>query len=263
MSYLSWLLILSLGAAIAERIHPARRKQPVLRAQLANDLFYLVFNGHFYAVLTGGVIGAVALRTGRLLEQLSLLPESRPLDSAPFALQFVIYLVVSDFLQWCVHRLLHAVPLLWQFHKVHHSIHEMDWAGNFRFHWMELIVYRSLLYVPLLWLGGSPEPLFAVAVFATAWGHFNHSNLGVEIGRLGYVFNSPGMHLWHHDASTEGGIAKNFGIVLSLWDYLFGTAYWPRERSPKRLGYRGDDDMPRDLLRQEAFPLVRAERHER
>ena len=166
------------------------------------------------------------------------------LDGRSFALQFAVFLLVSDFLQWCVHNLLHRVPFLWPLHKVHHSIHTMDWLGAFRFHWGEVVVYRSLLYVPLLWLGGDPGPLFAVAVFSTFWGHFNHSNMDVRLGPLGYVFNSPRMHLWHHDASDEGGVAKNFGIVLSLWDFLFGTAYWPRERPPRRIGYPGDEEMP-------------------
>jgi sterol desaturase/sphingolipid hydroxylase (fatty acid hydroxylase superfamily) len=122
---------------------------------------------------------------------------------------------------------------------------------------MELVVYRSLLYVPLLFLGGDPEPLFAVVVFVTAWGHFNHSNIGIGIGigTLGFVFNNPRMHLWHHDASDEGGIAKNFGVVFSLWDWLFRTAYWPRDRAPERLGFPADGEMPNDLARQMLFPL--------
>ena len=63
--------------------------------------------------------------------------------------------------------------------------------------------------------------------------------------------------MWHHDASSEGGSAKNFGIVLSLWDFLFGTAYWPRDRAPERIGYAGDEEMPTDWVRQEVFPLWR------
>ena len=120
-------------------------------------------------------------------------------------------------------------------------------------------MYRSLLYVPLAMLGGADVgPLFAVAVFATFWGHFNHANVDVGLGPLGYVlFNSPRMHMWHHDSSDEGGVAKNFGIVLSLWDWLFGTAFWPRERPPARIGYPGDGEMPPDLVRQELFPLLR------
>jgi sterol desaturase/sphingolipid hydroxylase (fatty acid hydroxylase superfamily) len=65
------------------------------------------------------------------------------------------------------------------------------------------------------------------------------------------------MHLWHHDASSEGGIAKNFGIVLSLWDFLFRTAFWPRDRSPVRLGYPGDEEMPASFLGEVAWPLGR------
>jgi len=265
VSYLTWLLLLSAGFAVLERLRPARPHQGTLRPQLLNDLAYLVFNGHFWAVLTGGVVGAVAVGTRAGLERLSLLPEVGLLTGRSFLVQALAYLVVSDFLQWCVHNLLHRVPFLWSFHKVHHSVHRMDWAANFRFHWVELVVYRSLLYVPLYWLGGDGEPLFAVAVFATAWGHFNHANLDLGLGPLGRVLNSPRMHMWHHDASDEGGVAKNFGIVLSLWDFVFGTAYWPRDRAPERIGYPGDEEMPRSLFRQALFPAlpVRAPRHAR
>ena len=256
-SYLSWLLVISAFFALAERIRPARREQTVLRPQLGNDLFYLLFNGHFYAVLVGGVVTKAAMLSRDGLAALSLLPEAGLLDGRAFWFQLVVYLVVSDFLQWCVHNLLHRVPFLWQFHKLHHSVQRMDWLANFRFHWVEVVVYKSLLYAPLLWLGGAPEPLFAAIVFATLWGQFNHSNVDLGLGPLAYLFNSPRMHMWHHDASDEGGTAKNFGIVLSLWDWLLGTAYWPRDRAPERIGYPGDTEMPRDLPRQLAFPLTR------
>lgn len=258
MTYWIWLAGISLFFLLAERLRPARRAQPVLRRQWSNDLAYLVFNGHVYALVTGTVVGAVALRTREWLGSwLPFAEQGSGLASLPAWAQFAVYLVVSDLLQWCVHNLLHRVPLLWQFHKVHHSIHDMDWAGNFRFHWVEIVVYRSLLYVPLALLGGDAGPLFAVAVFATFWGHWNHANLAVDIGPLGYILNSSRMHLWHHDASDEGGASKNFGIVLSLWDWFFGTAYWPRERSPARVGYPGDGELPTDLPRQMLFPLTR------
>lgn len=258
MIYWHWLLGISILFALVERVRPARPSQPVLRRQLANDLFYLALNGHLFAVLTGGLAGAVALATREALAP--LLPFAEPGESLarlPWAAQVLVLFLVADFLQWVVHNLLHRVPLLWQFHKVHHSIHRMDWAGNLRFHWVELIVYRSLLYLPLALLGGEPSAIFAVAVFTTAWGHFNHANLDVDLGPLGYVFNSPAMHLWHHDASEEGGLTKNLAVVLSLWDWLFGTAYWPRDRSPARIGYSRDEEMPDDLPRQLVFPLLR------
>ncbi len=259
MSYWQWLLAISVAIALLERVAPARPRQRVLRPQLANDLFYLAFNGHFYALVAGGVSGWLALEAREALGPwLPFAEDGSALARLPFAAQFLVYLVVSDFLQWCVHVLLHKSPFLWQFHKVHHSIQHMDWAGNMRFHWAELVVYRSLLYVPLALLGGDGAPLFWVAIFATLWGHLNHANVRLELGPLGYVLNSPRMHLWHHDASSEGGVSKNYGIVLSVWDWLFRTAYWPRERPPERIGYPQDREMPAGLGRQLAFPLLRA-----
>lgn len=261
MIYWHWLVGISLFFVIAERLRPARRDQGALRPQLLNDLFYLAFNGHFYAVSTGGLSAALALTVRDALSPwLPFAQEGTALGSWPFAAQIVVFLVVTDFLQWCVHNLLHRVPWLWQFHKVHHSIHDMDWAGNFRFHWFEVVVYGTFLYLPTSLLGGDGTALFCVAVFATFWGHLNHSNLKIELGPLGYVFNSPRMHLWHHDSSDEGGVAKNFGIVLSIWDWLFRTAYWPRERSPERIGYPGDEELPGDVPRQLIFPAWRASR---
>ena len=192
VTYWVWLAGISLLFLVAERLRPARPGQPVLRRQWGNDLFYLVFNGHLYALLAGGIAGAVALRTREALGPwLPFAGAGEGLSALPAWGQFAVYLLVSDLLQWGVHNLLHRVPLLWQFHKVHHSIHQMDWIGNFRFHWVELVVYRSLLYVPLALLGGDASPLLAVAVFATAWGHFNHANLDLGLGPAGLPLQQP------------------------------------------------------------------------
>ncbi len=258
--YPTALVGISLFFLLAERLLPVRKGQPLFRRQLPNDLFYLLFNGHFYAVLAGSIVGGAAGWTDGFLSSIGLLPQPRPLDNAGVVVQFVVFLVVSDFLQWCVHALLlHRVGFLWQFHKLHHSVKEMDWAANFRFHWMEHVVYRALLYVPLYcWLGGSGTVLMCVYVFATLWGHLNHSNVDIGLGPLAYVMNSPRMHMWHHDKSDEGGVFKNFGIVFSMWDFLFGTAYWPRQRAPEEIGYPGEAEMPGDLPRQLLFPAWRS-----
>lgn len=256
--YTPWLVVVSAFWLVAERLRPARPHQRPLRRQLANDAFYLWFNGVGWGVVMGalGLVSWIAPKVRAAAGP--LLPVEGWLDGRSFVVQVLVFLVVSDFVQWCIHNLLHRVPFLWQFHKVHHSIHEMDWVGNFRFHWMEHVVYRSLGYLPVVvLLGGDWPPLLFAYVFGTFWGHFNHANVDVDIGPLGYVFNSPRMHLWHHDASDEGGRAKNFGIVLSCWDWLFGTAYWPRDRSPSRIGYPEDAEMPRDVVRQALFPLTR------
>jgi sterol desaturase/sphingolipid hydroxylase (fatty acid hydroxylase superfamily) len=260
MSYAAWLVALSVLFALLERVAPWRRSQPALRRGVFRDLGWLALNGHFFSLWTAGLNGAAAVLATRALAAAGLAIKPSPIGAWPLAAQFVALLVVSDFVQWAVHNLLHRVPVLWTFHKVHHSIDTMDFLGNFHFHWLEIVVYRAAQWLPLALLGASGEAALLVAVFGTFWGNLNHANLDVRFGPLGYVLNGPRMHLWHHDASDEGGVAKNFGIVLSVWDYLFGTAYWPRERSPERIGYPGDAEMPAGLLGQVAWPLARAGR---
>ena len=258
MSYVTWLVALTVLFVGLERLFPWRRGQRLFRPGWLRDLGWLALNGHFFSLWTAALNGAAAVLATKALASAGLAIRPSPVGSWPFAAQFVLLLVVSDFVQWLVHNLLHRVPVLWTFHKVHHSIGTMDFVGNFHFHWFEIVVYKAAQWLPLALLGASGEAALGVAVFGTFWGNLNHANLNVGLGPLGYVLNSPRMHLWHHDASDEGGVAKNFGIVLSVWDYLFGTAFWPRERSPERLGYPGDAEMPAGLLGQVAWPLVKA-----
>jgi sterol desaturase/sphingolipid hydroxylase (fatty acid hydroxylase superfamily) len=154
-----------------------------------------------------------------------------------------------------VHNILHRVPALWAFHKVHHSIETMDWMGNMRYHWVEVVVYNSLLFIPLSFLGFQPQLFFWIGLIEIVIGHFNHSNVKLNIKWLGYFLNSPRMHIWHHAADDPQAINKNFGIVLSVWDWIFRTAYFPKDRVPQRLGFEGIESYPRGFLRQATFPL--------
>jgi sterol desaturase/sphingolipid hydroxylase (fatty acid hydroxylase superfamily) len=257
MTYLHLLVAISADFLLLERLFPWRASQPLRRPGLVSDLTWLAVNGHLFSVLTAGLTAWTVATVSVPLRGLGLLPGAALASAWPIGQQLIALLVVSDFLQWCVHNLLHRVPWLWTFHKVHHSVTTMDFLGNFRFHWMEIVIYRAAQWLPLAWLGASPPVAMTVAVLGTVWGDLNHSNLNVGLGPLGHVFNSPRMHLWHHDVSSEGGTAKNFGIVLSLWDFVFGTAYWPPDRSPERLGYPGMEEMPGSFLGQVVWPISR------
>lgn len=256
-SYPAWLLGVSALFVLLERLFPWRKAQPALRPGAGRDLAFVAINGHFFSLLIAGLAGASVVGATALLQNAGVRLGDSPISHWPFPAQFAAFLVLSDFLQWCIHNLLHRVPWLWTFHKVHHSITTMDWLGNWHFHWMEILVYKSLQWLPLAWLGASPAAVFAVAVVSTIWGEFNHANLNVSLGPLGYVLNTPRMHLWHHDQSDEGGPAKNFGVIFSLWDFLFGTVHWPRDRDPSQLGYPGMSEMPQGLVGQLSWPLIR------
>ena len=87
MTFWMWLAVVSAAFALLERLRPARPAQPVLRRQLGNDLFYLAFNGHFWAVVTGGVATWLASRTDAGLQTLALLPERGALAERHFLVQ--------------------------------------------------------------------------------------------------------------------------------------------------------------------------------
>ena len=250
--YFFWLLAVSLLCWGLERLFAWRRGQRAWRAQFGQDLFWLVFNGHYLGV-------ALAFAADALLRRAGGWPGPEPpalLEAAPLWLQCVVFVVFKDLLEWGVHNLLHRVPWLWTFHKLHHSIKELDWIGNMRFHWMEVVVYKTLTYLPLVVLGVDGQVILWVAVFGTLVGHLNHANLPWDWGPLRYVFNSPRFHVWHHDTVLHGRGGQNFAVVFSLWDWLFGTAYSPADRAqPERLGFEGDESFPSGLLPRLLYPL--------
>jgi sterol desaturase/sphingolipid hydroxylase (fatty acid hydroxylase superfamily) len=258
-NYLFWLIVVSALCLILERLRPWRRKQKLLRRQFAQDLFWLVFNGQYAGLLVAHVAAFVFIWAMPWVDQLKSL---NLLAAQSLWLQFLAFFLLRDFLEWGVHNLLHRIPWLWEFHKLHHSIEEMDWIGNFRFHWAEIVIYQGFTYLPLVMLGVNGGVILAIAVVVTLIGHLNHSNLNISWGPLRYMINSPRMHVWHHDydwpADHPHGV--NFGIALSLWDWIFGTAYWPSksespEQQPMRLGFQGIERFPRGLLARFFYPL--------
>ncbi len=256
--YFFWLLLVSLFCWALERLAPWRKEQKAWRKQIGQDFFWLVFNGHYAGILLAYLSNWVAQQFNEMFLHWHLpAPESLQfLTSSPWWIQFTVFLVFRDFLEWCVHNALHRVPWLWEFHKLHHSIEELDWIGNMRFHWMEIVVYKTLTYLPLVMLGVSGGVILPIAIVTTLIGHLNHSNLNLSWGPLRYLINSPRMHVWHHDLILRGQHGKNFGIVFSLWDWIFGTAYMPREGGqPARLGFEKMEEFPAKLLPRLAYPF--------
>ncbi len=179
-------------------------------------------------------------------------------DDMPIVLGLFIFFIISDFVQWNTHRLLHRVAFLWNFHKVHHSVKEMGFAAHLRYHWMEPIVYKSLLYIPIAVIGGFDAKHVAIVhFFAIAVGHLNHANLGWDYGILKYVFNNPKMHIWHHAKQLPSHVryGVNYGLSLSIWDYLFNTNYIPYDGKDIELGFENDEQFPKSFLAQELYPF--------
>jgi len=124
------------------------------------------------------------------------------------------------------------------------------------FHWMEIVVYKGLTYLPLVLLGIHGDVILWVAIVGTLWGHLNHANLNLKWGILRYILNSPRMHVWHHDIVQHGNAGQNFAILFSLWDWLFGTAYMPPDKKqPEQLGFEDMQNFPRSLFGRLVYPF--------
>ncbi|NKB65864.1 MAG: hypothetical protein GKR89_02270 [Candidatus Latescibacteria bacterium] len=253
--YFFWLLTISLFCFALERAIPWRRQQKALRRQFAQDLFWLVFNGHYAGILIAFIAGWLIDQSGRLIGGWPWSVDLQWLSSTPLWIQFAVFLVFKDLLEYGVHNLLHRVPWMWQFHKLHHSIEELDWIGNMRFHWMEIVLYKSLTYLPLVVLGIDGRVILWVAIAGTLVGHLNHANVPFGWGPLRYILNSPRFHVWHHDLVLHGRSGQNFGVIFSLWDWLFGTAYRPQAENPARLGFSDQDAFPKGLLARLVYPF--------
>ena len=261
-NYFWWLIGLSLFVWLLEVFFPWRKEQGAFRKDFWLDGFYMFFNFFLFSLIGYNAVSNVAVELFNNF-LLSIGIENLVainIASWPGWSQLLFLFVLSDFLQWNIHRLLHHVPWLWNFHKVHHSVEEMGFAAHLRYHWMETIVYKGLQYIPLAMIGFGLQDFFIVHIFSVAIGHFNHANLNITWGPLKYILNSPNMHIWHHARHLpEGKLSVNYGISLSIWDYLFGTAWVPRSGRNEALGFEGLEKFPDTFVNQVTYPFRKSD----
>ena len=156
--------------------------------------------------------------------------------SLSFALSIVLSVVALDFIIYLQHVLVHAVPVLWRLHRVHHADLDFDVTTGSRFHTIEIILSMLIKFATIVVLG---PPVVAVVIFEVVlngMAMFNHSNVKLPLGidrvlRLFVV--TPDMHRVHHSVE-DNETNSNFGFNLSIWDRAFGTYIdQPREGHEK------------------------------
>ncbi len=150
-----------------------------------------------------------------LLNQLSLPP------TAALAAAFV----ALDLWTYWWHRANHRIPLLWRFHRMHHSDPSVDVTTAARFHTGELLISAGLrlLLIPLLGLPLTALVLYDGVVLAAT--QFHHANVGLADAAdsgLRRLIVSPNMHKLHH-SRIQSETDSNYATVFSGWDRLFRT----------------------------------------
>ena len=251
-NYFWGLIVISLVVWLLEIIFPWRKNQSFIRKDFWMDVFYMFFNFFIFSILISGDYKVLSL----LFNEIGITTKSLAvfnISNWPIGLQLVVFFVILDFVQWLTHVLLHKYEVLWRFHKVHHSVKEMGFAAHLRYHWMENILYKPLKTLGVMVLGGfEPEQAYIVHFIAITIGHLNHANIRITWGPFKYILNNSVMHLYHHMKALPENKLKgiNFGISLSIWDFLFKTNYVPDENGEIELGFSNEESFPKGFFSQ-------------
>ncbi|MCS6981127.1 MAG: sterol desaturase family protein [Flavobacteriales bacterium] len=239
----AWTLLI----VILERIFPYRRGLPIFREGFWVDLVW-------YTLIQSFVLKIVIFDWIIYpLDQRWSLSEWKLLYHWPLWAQVAFFLVTHDLYIYWFHRWQHRNKILWRTHEAHHSVKEVDWLAGSRSHSLEILINQTIEFAPIVLLGARPEVVPIKALLDACWGMFIHANLRINLGPFKYVLNGPEMHLWHH-ADELQVYHRNFATKLSLWDWIFNTAYLPG-RQPLKWGLWYP--FPKDYFLQHAYAFWR------
>jgi sterol desaturase/sphingolipid hydroxylase (fatty acid hydroxylase superfamily) len=230
-----------------------RKDQPIFRYEWREDLLYFLISSLFVQVLAFlSMAPALAI-----LEHTDWGGFRRAVASQPAVLQFLEIMVLTDLVQYWVHRAFHRIPFLWKFHSIHHSTQVMDWLASGRMHVLEIVCLRGFTVIPMYILGFAEPALYAYLIFVYLLSSMVHSNLRLKFGFLERWLVTPRYHHWHHGIEREA-IDVNFAVHFPFLDMLFGTFHLPADgRWPS--GYGIDNHpVPRGFIRQFFYPFVRS-----
>ncbi|HXA89260.1 MAG TPA: sterol desaturase family protein [Mycobacterium sp.] len=225
-------------------LHPHR----VLRRGWRTDVVHFLVNGT--ALRIGMLVSVVVI--GGFLRAFVPAPLRDAVAASPGWAQIAAGLTIATMGGYAGHRAAHEVPLLWRFHRVHHSSRELDWLAATHLHPLDETFTRSVAVLPLFALGFGRVSLGAFLILITLQAIFIHANVRLGFGPLRWVIGTPQFHHWHH-AREPQAYNSNYAGEFPLLDALFGTLYFPANRWPAQYGV--DDTQPDGYLRQIAWPF--------
>ncbi len=236
----------------------ARRVQKILRAGFVTDLAYYFFANLLPKMLLVLPVSALAWALHRAMPS----PFYATIAALPGWLRLGLAVLAGEIGFYWGHRLMHAVPMLWRFHAIHHAAEEMDFLVDTRAHPVDLFISRAAGLLPLYLLGlGQPTgqsvdlvPVL-VALVGSFWGFFVHANLAWRFGWLEWAIATPAFHHWHHTNDGPATIDKNFASMLPWLDWVFGTFHLPKAAFPSAYGI--DSPMPAGFWNQMLFPWTK------
>jgi sterol desaturase/sphingolipid hydroxylase (fatty acid hydroxylase superfamily) len=232
---LIWLVLCLSTATLAEFLIPLRQsaysKLVHFRTNGALLVSTMIINSLFAALIL--IVCSITTQN-----QFGLLA----IVDLPLWVECLIALAILDlWAQYIVHYLLHKVPILWRFHKVHHSDIHVDATTGTRHHPVDYFIREVFSVICVILLGMPPEYYAIYRIFTAFFTYFTHANIQLPHRMdkaISYVFVTPNAHKFHHHHEMPW-TDTNFGNMFVFWDRLFGTFVY---QSTKDIHY-GVDTM--------------------
>lgn len=178
--------------------------------------------------------------------------------SLPFAVQFLLALLIADCVMTMIHYLSHRVGWLWKFHSIHHGVSRLYGLNGFVRHPLHQAMDVAFGTLPLV-LAGLPVPVAAALGTAIAIQlNLQHANVNCAIGPLQKLFSIGPVHRLHH-VNWAGDGDVNFGLFLTVWDRVLGTFRPGSDRAPRGadIGIQDCPHFPQSYARQLRIPFER------
>jgi sterol desaturase/sphingolipid hydroxylase (fatty acid hydroxylase superfamily) len=242
-----------------ETIWPRRQHVRASLSRLATNVFLSVFNAVFLKILASAIVPIAAVSAAIYVEAQGwgLLNQF----SFPVVVETIIALTLLDLAIYGQHVVAHIVPLLWKFHKVHHSDVEFDVTTALRFHPIEILISMLWKITLVFILGPSAFAVILFEIILNGCAMFNHSNLKLplQFDRFVRLFLvTPDMHRIHHSIIPHE-LNSNYGFNIPLWDRLFGTytTQPSRGHTEMKIGLENhQDNKPTRFLWSLRFPFI-------
>jgi sterol desaturase/sphingolipid hydroxylase (fatty acid hydroxylase superfamily) len=231
--------------------HFARRPVAVFRYGWRTDAAYF-FMSH---VAVQFLLIIVTATTTPILTMTKIPGVQQWVGHLPFWPAFLLAVFAADVAQAVLHRCYHRITTLWRFHSVHHSSPELDWLAGSRVHFIETVITRSIVLLPLMALGFDVRVVNAYAVLVGIQAVVAHANIGINFGPLEYLITLPRYHHWHHARHTDYW-DRNYAIHLPVVDMLMGSFKLPRDGSwPEEYGVFHQEGVPEGFVAQHLMPF--------
>ena len=244
------------------------------------DIGYLFFNVLVFGIVFGwAILSYETVTNGIIAGLVRLFGEPAPTTLPPWATNTIVTVMLFlayELGYWFNHWLSHRVPVLWEFHKVHHSAEVLTPLTNFRVHPVYGWIFTNILALSTAVANGFGNYMFGkiahqyalsdtniiLVFFIHTYVHLQHTHVWISFpGLLGRLLVSPAHHQIHH-SNNPAHFNRNFGSCLAVWDWMFGTLYVPgRKREQLNFGVDPDRYPAHTVTGELVAPFLRAGAH--